>query len=102
MVKQITNDALTLCNTNSSSGGVKYKELQHLMKKTTIATQDVMMFVKLRKVSIGTNEVESVAAKLVQAKLAKEGVGRRYGSGGVLPLCWRDITVVNKFLNIID
>ena len=70
------------------------------MRKTTIATQDVMMFRKLRKVSVGTNQVKSVAAKLVQAKLAKEGVRRRDGSGGVLPLCWRDIAIVNKLLDI--
>ena len=41
-----------------------------LVNQTAIASQEVMMFVKLRKVSIGTKKVQYVAAKLVQAKLA--------------------------------
>ena len=51
-VKPTENDVHKSSKPNSSDGGVKYNKFQHLVKKTTMATQDVMLFVKLRKLSI--------------------------------------------------
>ena len=55
---------------------MEFSELKHLVEKSQIATLDLLLFNKLRRVSIGMNEVEFMCSNLVMAKITKEGVYR--------------------------
>ncbi len=85
---------------NSRNGGNVYKELKHLVEKSTLATLDLALFRKLKRESIGNNEVESIASGLVQAKLAKEGIYKRmHNLGDESAQCWRNVSIVNTLLD---
>ena len=82
--------------------GSKIREKQHLVIKQWKNALDLGLYRKLKKLSIGTNDIEQVSSKFIVSKLNKEGIEENgHGLNNVeSKSCWRDSATVMKLLDL--
>ena len=95
-------DKTTSVNTTSTVEGREIKEIEHLMEKRQNNARVWRLYRELKKLDIGTNDIEQISANLVITKLNMEGIeeiGR--SSNNVDPVtCWRDSKIVMKLIDM--
>jgi hypothetical protein len=88
-------------NPTSTSEGSEIKELKHLISKRQSNAQVLRLYRELKKLNIGTNDIEQIAANLVITRLNNEGVGVESVINNVeSTTCWRDSIIVKKLINL--
>ena len=88
--------------TTSLKEGSENKELEHLIGKKQKNAQDWRLYRELKKLDIGTNDIEQMSANLVISRLNKEGIEENgCGLNEVeLTTCWRDSATVMKLIDL--
>ena len=91
-----------LVNTTSPEEGSENKEIQHLIKKKQKNAQVLRLYRELKKLDVGTNDIEQMSANLVISRLNMEGVDEKGRGLGEIDstTCWRDSKTVMKLIDL--
>ena len=60
------HEHINLVNTTSTEEGSENKEIQHLIKKKQRNAQVLRLYRELKKLDVGTNDIEQMSAKIIR------------------------------------